>query len=72
MYLESHSAFTQKLWDFGRILELEGVSKYNYSRDRWRVVDPSDYMKLSHPIPELGLWGWGVSLYASMDSIKYA
>ena len=62
MYLKSHSAFTQTLWDFGRILELEGVFKYNYSRDRWRVVDPSDHMKLLQPIPELGLLG-GVSLY---------
>ena len=53
-------AFTQKLWDFGRTLELEGVSKYNYSREMWRVLDPTDYKKLSHPIPELGEWYWTV------------
>ena len=47
-------AFTQKFIGLWEDTELEGVSKYNYSKDRWRFVDPSDYMKLSHPIPELG------------------
>ena len=50
----SDACFAQQLYDLEGILELEGVSKYNYSRDRWRFAYPNDHMKLLHPIPEFG------------------